>query len=341
MNDETPIQSLVEIPPHDALTVFATARKAGVAHPIDPILARVRSEIDDFQRDHLDVEKPDDRRRIGRMAYRVAQSKSALKKVGDDLAKEAKAIPGRIDATRRHVNDTLDAWRDEVRGPLTEWEAADEARKDRHKAAMGRLNALWRTPSPTAAETRQRLAEAETTATDDASCDEYAPDYRQAREAAISHLKSILPGQEKTEADRAELERLRKEADARQAAENAERLRKEGEDRARLEAEADAAAERARVRAETEKREAQHKAEVAELERKAVEAANRAKAEIEAKAKKEADDAALRESDKQHRAKVNRAALAVLVANGIGEESAKVVIKLIASKAVPNVSIHY
>ena len=90
MNDETTIQSLVEIPPHDALSVFATARKAGVAHPIDPILARVRSEIDDFQRETLDVGKPDDRRRIGRMAYRVAQSKSALKKVGDDLAKEAK-----------------------------------------------------------------------------------------------------------------------------------------------------------------------------------------------------------------------------------------------------------
>ena len=41
-----------------------------------------------------------------------------------------KALPKQIDESRRIVRERLDALKDEVRKPLTDWENAESARKD-------------------------------------------------------------------------------------------------------------------------------------------------------------------------------------------------------------------
>src|SRR5690606_34102970 len=108
-------RELVTIEPKNALAVF-TEEKA-----IDPILARVRKEIDAFI---PDITTASGRKAVASMAFKVAKSKTYLDGVGKKLVDEYKEIPKKIDATRKRVRDTLDEWKDEVRKPLTDWEDA-------------------------------------------------------------------------------------------------------------------------------------------------------------------------------------------------------------------------
>lgn len=73
------------------------------------------------------------------MAHKVARSKTYIDNAGKDLVAELKALPKQIDESRRVVRERLDALKDEVRRPLTEW----EAEQDRIKAeeAMNALHA--------------------------------------------------------------------------------------------------------------------------------------------------------------------------------------------------------
>lgn len=343
MNDQTPIQSLVEIPASDALAVFSAPRIDGQPHPIDRTLARVRSEVDSFLAEVVDLNKPGDRKRVASMAYRIAQSKTALEKVGEQLARDAKEVPNRIDATRKYAKDTLDAWRDEVRAPLDAWENAEQDRQEKHAQAIGRINdaALTATQITTkASEIKRLLAEVEAVVIGP-ECEDYEAEYRIARDGALPRMREALARAEKAEAEQAELAKLRKEAAAREAADRAEALRREGEERARLEAENDARAERERVAREAARKEAEHKAQIAEMEAKAVAAAAAERARIEAEKVKTAAEKAAREKDRAHRGTIHRAIAAALVANGADEDTAKFLVTLIAKGGIPHVTITY
>jgi len=104
-----------------ALEVF-TAEKG-----LDPYLQEVRDEIDSFIPD-LTTDKG--RKAIASMAAKVSKSKTALDSVGKNLVADLKTKPKLIDAERKRARDLMDAWRDEVRLPLTEWEQAKKAREE-------------------------------------------------------------------------------------------------------------------------------------------------------------------------------------------------------------------
>jgi hypothetical protein len=69
----------------------------------------------------------------------VARSKTYIDNAGKDLVAELKALPKQIDESRRVVRERLDALKDEVRRPLTEWEAEQERIKA--EEAMNALHA--------------------------------------------------------------------------------------------------------------------------------------------------------------------------------------------------------
>jgi len=337
----TTFADLVEIPPQNALAVFTSATA------IDPILARVKREIDAFV---PDVSTASGRRAIASIAHKVAQSKTALEAVGKRLADEQKEVPKKIDATRRKIRDTLDAWKDEVRQPLTDWETIEDARTNAHVnkiAEIGDLAASARLPNVSANDLRKMLATVAAVVIGPA-CEEFEAEYAIAKETAVTALQPAIVAREQYEAEQAELVRLRKEAAARAEADRIEKIKKEAADAARLEAENDARVERERVAnaaklaaAEAARKDAEHKAAIAAAEQRAVDMAAKIKAEHEAAAAAERAAQAKREADTKHKAAINRAALAVLVEHGIGEESAKLVIKLIAGKKVPAISIQY
>jgi hypothetical protein len=114
-------RDLVALPlPQDALSVFTTEGA------IDPYLARIREAIDAFA---ADPSTEAGRKEIKSFAFRIAKAKTALEAEGKRLADEQKEIPKKIDATRKRIKDTLDAWRDEVRKPVDDFEAAEAAEK--------------------------------------------------------------------------------------------------------------------------------------------------------------------------------------------------------------------
>jgi len=331
---------LVTLPKADALTVFTTDGQ------IDPILARIRKEIDGFKPDLSTVTS---RKAIASMAYKVAQSKSYLDGIGKELVDEQKKIPNLIDKTRKHVRDTLDKWKDEVRQPLTDWEKAEEDRVDRHKSNLAELAACAadQTERPSLV-VRERLAEVKAEDVSEAAYQEFAGLAAEAKLKAISALEDKLAKAEKREAEAAELARLRAEAEERAKAEAAEKAKRDAEERERRAAEAAAAAEKAKAEAaikaaqdEAERKERAHKAEIEALERKAIEAAAKVKADAEAAAQREAAEKARREADREHRAKINRAAMAAFIDGGLSEDISKQVVTLIAAGNIPSVTISY
>lgn len=339
-----PSKEIAVIEPAQVLTVFT---ESGA---VDPILERIRREIDEFT---PDVSTAKGRKEIASIAYRVAQSKTYLEGVGKRLADEQKEIPKKIDATRKRIRDTLDKWRDEVRAPLTEWENAEDERIERHEANIRAINQADDGCS-SSAEFRLALEFVERVVVSP-ECEEFETQYARAKESARIRITGSLKEAEKREADAAELEQLRKAEAERIEQERIERIRREAEEKAKAEAEAKAKAEREaaerrerdlkeaaeRAQREAERREAELQKQKEEAERRAVEAEARAKREAEQARKREEEEAARREQNKRHRAKVNGAAAAAFVAGGLNEETAKLAVTLIAKQAIPNVSISY
>lgn len=320
------------------LDVFAAKDTAA----IDGILARVRKEIDAFCGD---ISTAAGRSEIKSMAMKVVKSKTYLEGIGKALADEQKDIPRRIDATRRHISATLDKWRDEVRKPVTDWEAEQDRAQAIHNEQLEALKLLARAGDihgrPYTADALKANLETLQAFEIDTQPVEYRQEYFAVLSMAKPLLQTALEQRITYEADQAELVRLRKIQDEREREEREERLRKEGEERARIEAEADARAQAEKVKRDTEAAELRARLEIEAAERRAAEAEEKARARIEAEQRALAAEATKRESDKEHRRKVNAAAVAALVGAGIAEDIAKGVIKLIVSGAVPNVTVNY
>lgn len=338
MNDIA-TNDLTIIEPSTALVVFTTDGA------IDPLLSRIRSEIDAFT---PDVSTATGRKAIASMAYKVAQSKTRIDDAGKKLVAQQKEIPNKIDATRKKVRDTLDKWRDEVRAPLTAWETAEAARIDKHKARIEWFKSCAASNSTMdSVELRATLAAVQEVTIDD-SCEEFISEYTMAKIQAEASLMTALAKRETYEAEQAELARLREAEAKRHAKERDEAIAREAAERATMEAAAKAEAERkaaeaaaTREREASEKRELQLKLQAEQAERRAAEAEAKAKQDAEAKIAAEQAEAAKREADKAHMAKINNEAASALIANGIPDDVAKQVVTLIAQRKIPHVSVRY
>lgn len=239
---ETPSTELVALPPEEtALAVFIAPKG------LDPWLQQIRDKIDDFL---PDVSTRKGREAIASMAYKVARSKTALDAVRKALADKQKEVPKKIDAEGKRVRDILEAWQDEVRRPLNEWQAREDARIDGHTKTLDWLAVLVTAPDSIPLEQlRQQLAEVEAFEISEA-LEEFEADAARGKDKAITALRDQIARREKHEAELAAIakfaaeqaEREQKERDAQIAKEAAERATREAEQRAQ--AERDAAAKR-------------------------------------------------------------------------------------------------
>ncbi len=306
------VTDLVVIEKSSAMAVFTNNEQ------LDPIIEKIEKEARSLV---PDVSTKKGRDAIASMAHKVARSKTYIDNAGKDLVAELKALPKQIDESRRIVRERLDALKDEVRRPLTEWEAEQERIKAEEAAKIK------------AEEDRKKFESDHEIALlmNDAFDRELAEKKAEAERQRIAHeeeLKRQAAEQAKREAEEkaaAELAAAKKrEDDAIAAKAQAELLAKQAQERAEQEAK-DAAA----------KAEAEKKAAIEAEQRKAHEEADRIKREAEAKEaarlaeeKRIADEKAKREADVKHRKAVGTEIVNALTANtSISREQAIEVLK--------------
>ncbi|VGB83687.1 TolA protein [Klebsiella pneumoniae] len=319
------IMDLVVIEKKNAMAVFTNNDQ------LDPLIEAIEKEARSLV---PDVTTKKGRDAIASMAHKVARSKTYIDNEGKDLVAELKALPKQIDESRRVVRERLDALKDEVRRPLTEWEAEQERIK-----AEEAMNALH----------VEALAMNEDF------------DRRLAARIESDHEMALLmndafdreQAEKKAEAER---QRIAREEEIKLLAE--EKAKREAAEQAQREIDAAAAREReailAKERAEREQREAAERAErekqaaVEAERRKAQEEADRIRREAEqrelarlAEEKRKAEEESRRAADVEHRRGINTAAVQALINQGIPHEWAKACIIAVALGKVPATTIKY
>lgn len=351
---------LIVFEPKDVRATFACEDPAAT---FGPILAPIRKAMDEFI-PNASVQTKRDRDAIKKFASQIVKSKTLLESHGKVVADAIKLEPKLVDASRRYVKDTLDAWRDEVRAPYDEWEARENERIQKHENALAQLKELalpnFRDGRPLPArELRISLEAVQAYPETEDACEEYLDGYRNGKAAAVEALTTAIAIREAAEAQEAELAALRAEKEERDRRDAEEAARKAQADReAKI---AEEAAERARQQAAREAQEAQERAErearekieaaerraaeerrqKEEAERRAQEAEARAKEEAEAQKRREEDDRRRREADTEHKRAVNTAAVQAFVDRGLSEESARQVVIWIAKGEIPAIAIAY
>lgn len=320
------IMDLVVIEKKNAMAVFTNNDQ------LDPLIEAIEKEARSLV---PDVTTKKGRDAIASMAHKVARSKTYIDNAGKDLVAELKALPKQIDESRRVVRERLDALKDEVRRPLTEWEAEQERIK-----AEEAMNALHAEALAMNKDFDRRLAARIESDHEMALLMNDAFDREQAEKNAEAERQRI--------AREEEIKRLAEEKAKREAAEQAQR-----------EIDAAAAREReailAKERAELEQRQAAERAErekqaaVEAERRKAQEEADRIRREAEqreqarlAEEKRKADEQARREADVKHRKAVGTEIVKALLADtSLTRDQAIEVLTAVKDGRIPHTGISY
>ncbi|MGK4282291.1 hypothetical protein ACH1ZL_06500 [Citrobacter freundii] len=315
--------AIIEIAPDMAPSIY-------VENGLEKFLEQIRESVKEVP----DLSTVKGRARIASLAAQVSRSKTAVEKPGRDYLRHLKEAVKPAEAELRRFVSACDEMRDEVRRPLTEWEAeqerikAEEAAKKKAEEDRKQF------------ELDHEIALLMNDAFDRELAEKKAEEERQ-RIAHEEELKRQAAEQAKREAEEkaaAELAAAKKrEEDAIAAKAQAELLAKQAQERAEQEAK-DAAA----------KAEADKKAAIAAEQRKAQEEADRIKREAEqkeaarlAEEKRISDEKAARAADVEHRRAINASAVQALIEHGIPEDWAKACVVAIARGKVPATTINY
>ncbi|CAG7578180.1 TPA: hypothetical protein R6298_000291 [Klebsiella pneumoniae] len=320
------IMDLVVIEKKNAMAVFTNNDQ------LDPLIEAIEKEARSLV---PDVTTKKGRDAIASMAHKVARSKTYIDNAGKDLVAELKALPKQIDESRRVVRERLDALKDEVRRPLTEWEAEQERIKAEEAMLALHVEALAMNEDFD----RQLAARIES-------------DHEMA--LLMNDAFDREQAEKKAETER---QRIAREEEIKRLAE--EKVKREAAEQAQREIDAAAAREReailAKERAEREQREAVEQAErekqaaVEAERRKSQEEADRIRREAEqreqarlAEEKRKADEQARREADVKHRKAVGTEIVKALLANtSLTRDQAIEVLTAVKDGRIPHTGISY
>lgn len=333
---------------------------------VDSILGKISDEAKSFKPDLSTVFG---RKEIASLAYKIAQSKTFMDDCGKKLGEDAKKTLDTINSERKKIRETLDALKEEVRKPLTDWEVKEEQRKTKHRNDLlqiekvsQKIAAEWLTTSTT--EIEDALAAVKLA---------YAFDWEDFKEDASTiipiaeaKLNASLESKKLHDEQQAELQKLRAEKEQR-GKEEAERLeiernqawiKSQQEEKARqINQQKKEEAEREQKRVAREKQLEEEKQAAIKYERDQIEIKLKQAEEksvrdkhlaIEAERKKVADDKKAveleeqkRQSNLKHRTKINNEILKSLTNQGLDVETAKKVIMAIVTGLIPHAKITY
>lgn len=273
MKEQTHNSFDVALPAESSLADLMS-NKDGLNAMIDNLEKVARSTV-------TDISTAEGRDAVKSLAYKIAQSKTALDKAGLASTEAMRAKVKTTNELRTIAKDRLAALQAEVRKPLTEWEAAEEQRKEAMEQRLAGIDKGRVDAGSSSAAIRAAIAEITAIEVGE-DWGDFQTQAEFLKGDALDHFAALLPISEKREADAAELEQLR--------AMKAEQERRDAEALAEKQrADAEAAAER-------------EKAEQAEAQRVAAENA--------ATAERERAERAAQEAEKRHAEEVERAKMA-------------------------------
>jgi septal ring factor EnvC (AmiA/AmiB activator) len=308
----------------------------------DPIVAGIEATVREIE---TDISTPKGRGAVASLARRVSSAKVKLDDLGKEYVADLKKQAKTVDDERKLIRDRLDALRDEVRKPLDDFEAKQQARIDEHQAELARIEAAatFDEIDPTAAAIEDRFNRVRSIG-DNRDWEEFQKRADAAREKVVETLTAMLETAKRREAERAELEKLRAEQAERAERERMEKVRQEAAAKAKQEAEAE------QQRVQREKDLADVRAKLAEQKQKEAEehAARAAEQAAAAERQRIADEQAAadrerekREANKRHRVKIHTAIKAKLIQIGLSDELTIAVVTAMANGEVPRVTIQY
>lgn len=287
--------------------------KGGLDRFYDQVVEQVSDEVPDLS-------TAAGRKRVASLARLVASSKVAIVTPGRDYLKQIKAQPKIIEAELREFTQKMDALRDQVRQPLTDWEAEQEAIKAAEQAAI---------EAAKLAEQKEQAHELAILMDEKFNHD---------REAAAIEAQRLAAEQ----AAQAERDRIAREAEIkRQAAEQAERDKQAALHQAELARQMAELAEQRRIealeRAEAARIEAEKQAKI-----EAEQAVERYRQEQQAKAQRIEAERLARENDANNKRAINNAIKAALMHQfGLTDDIAQAVVIAIAKQQIPHIHITY
>lgn len=294
---------------------------------LDETLNKIAEEL----RAHVpDVSTDKGRKAIKANVTKGTKSKTFLEAHGKELAAEYKAIPKAIDANRKKAKGFLTAVIEEIRAPLTAWEAeqkaieAAELAKKEAEIIKAKIDAKHEIAIFMDADiTRERIEE--------------AARVEQARIDREELIKKQAAEDARIEAEQKAAKELERIESEKQDAIDREIQAKVNEAKAKQDL-IDAAyealqSEKRRIVAENKAKQdvidAKESARIAQIKQQ------KDREDAEAQARKE------READKEHRGKVNRQIIKDFMIMGLDEDSAVLAMKAVASGRINKVGISY
>lgn len=234
MSAKQQVITIDDISADNAPTIYVAG---GLGQFFDAVKAEVASEVPD-----LTTRKG--RERIASLAATVSKSKAAVEKPGRDYLRRLKEMPKVVEAELRDFVTKMDSLRDTTRQPLTDWEEAEQARKDKHVDGIQAIKdlAVFEV-TPAAAHVAQIIADLELVEINE-TWEEFLAEAAQVKDQTLAKLRTLLTERTQYEAEQAELVRLRAEAEAQALRDRDAEIARVAAEQARLHAEQQAQAER-------------------------------------------------------------------------------------------------
>lgn len=210
----------------------------GLGQFFEAVKAEVTGEVPD-----LTTRKG--RERIASLAATVSKSKAAVEKPGRDYLRRLKEMPKVVESELREFVTKMDNLRDATRQPLTDWETAEQARKDKHVDAIQSMKdvALFE-EAPAASVVSQVIADLEAIEIND-TWEEFLAEAAQVKDQTLAKLRTLHAERTQYEADQAELAQRRAEAESQAQRDRDAAIAQAAAEQAKREAEERAQAERA------------------------------------------------------------------------------------------------
>ncbi len=334
---------------------------------IEPILERIKDVALDFE-SNLDTDKG--RKVYSSQAMSVSRSKVYLEGIASELKKDAQARIATVNATRDRIKSFCDELRDEIRGPLTEYENNKKKERDNLNNKLALLiNIVSETNfrSDLTYMTKKIIElESMVMAVTDGSWGDLEREAHSAIERGLKHLKKCVLDRESYDKDQKDLailrekERLRKEEDEKRLAiekekkdkelaierERQSRLdsenKKQREEIERVEREKESLRQQEekerldKERAVIEKDEANKRAQEAELRLREME-----QEKIEEEKIKNAAIELAKKNEIENRRKVHNLIVKSLVSLGLDVEECVGIVRAIAQRKISRLKIDY